>query len=110
MEKIVSTFKKNSREQVKVTLTEFHGRQIIDIRVFWTADGITWNPSKKGIAVGVEKLPALLASLHEALQILGQDEPDPAVEDAILLTTEEKAVLCEELKINMDELDTMLPG
>lgn len=109
MEKIVSTFKKNSREQVKVILTEFHGRQILDLRVFWTPDGSTWHPSKKGLAIGVEKLPALLASLHEAVEALGQDEADPAGEDAVLLTGEEKAALCEELKINMDDLHTMLP-
>jgi hypothetical protein len=46
---------------------------------------------------------------REAVEALGQDEPDPAGEDAVLLTGEEKAALCEELKINMDELQTMLP-
>lgn len=104
MEKTVSIFPKNSREQVRVTLSEFHGRQIINIRVFWTSDGTSWNPSKKGLAIGVEKLPILLASLYEAAQILGQDQPEPAEEEAGILTPEEKAILSEELKLPIDQL------
>lgn len=109
MDKIVATFKKNSREQVRVSLSDFHGHQIIDMRVFWTPDGTNWNPSKKGLAIGVEKLPLLLASLHEAVVALGQDAPEPADEEEALLTADEKAVFCEELKIEMDQLQGMLP-
>jgi hypothetical protein len=104
MEKTVSIFPKNSREQVRVTLSEFHGRQIINMRVFWTSDGTNWSPSKKGLAIGVEKLPILLASLHEAAEILGQDQPGPAEEEAAFLTAEEKAILSEEFKVPIEQI------
>jgi hypothetical protein len=110
VEKTVAIFPKNSREQVRISLTEFHGRQIIDMRVFWSADGNTWNPSKKGLAMGVEKLPVLLASLHEAAEILGQDEPENSAEEDEILTPGEKAVLCDELGIDMDQLKDVLPS
>ncbi len=107
MEKLVATFPKNSREQVRVILTEFHGREIINIRVFWSADKITWNPSPKGLAIGVEKIPILLAALHQAAEVLGQDAPEPLQEEDAVLTTEEKATLCEEFDIGMDQLDNL---
>jgi Transcriptional Coactivator p15 (PC4) len=108
MDNVVATFPKNSREQVRVILTEFHGREIINIRVFWSSDGINWNPSTKGLAIGVEKLPILLASLHQAAEILGQDAPEPVEEEDALLTTQEKAALCEELGMDMEQIDNFL--
>lgn len=108
MEKTVAVFPKNSRENIHVNLTEFHGRDLIDIRVFWSADGTNWNPSKKGISIGIEKLPILLACLHQAADILGQDAPEPVEDENEFLTTEEKATLCEELNIEMGQIDGLL--
>ena len=108
MEKIVATFPKNSREEVRVILTEFHGREIINIRVFWTSDGKTWNPSQKGLAIGVEKIPLLLASLHQAAEVLGQDTPEPADNENAVLTPEEKAVLCDEFNLDIAQIDGLL--
>jgi hypothetical protein len=110
MDKIVATFPKNSREEVRVILTEFHGREIINIRVFWTSDGKNWNPSPKGLAIGVEKIPVLLASLHQAAEALGQDTPEPAEDENSLLTQEEKAALCEEFNIDIAQIDGLLSG
>ena len=108
MDKIVATFPKNSREEVRVILTEFHGREIINIRVFWTSDGKNWNPSPKGLAIGVEKIPVLLASLHRAAEVLGQDTPEPAEDDNSVLTLEEKAALCDEFNIDIGQIDGLL--
>jgi Transcriptional Coactivator p15 (PC4) len=109
MDKTVATFAKNSREQVRVALTEFHGRQLIDMRVFWSPDGgVSWSPGKKGLALGVEKLPVLLASLHQAAEMLGQDQPELAEEENWLLTAEEKAAICEEFNVGMEQVDELL--
>jgi hypothetical protein len=105
MENIVATFPKNSREQVRVILTEFHGREIINIRVFWSSDGTTWNPSPKGLAIGIEKIPLLLAALQQAAEILGQDLPEKLQEDDGILTSEEKASICEEFNIEINQVD-----
>jgi hypothetical protein len=108
MDKIVATFPKNSREEVRVILTEFHGREIINIRVFWTSDGKNWNPSPKGLAIGVEKIPVLLASLHQAAEVLGQDTPEPAEDENSVLTLEEKAALSEEFNVSLTQIDELL--
>jgi len=108
MDKTVAVFTKNSREQVRVILGEFRGREILNIRVFWTSDKINWNPSPKGLAMGVEKLPMLLASLHRAAEVLGQDAPDDVQDEEELLTLSEKAALCDEFNIDMQEVDNSL--
>jgi hypothetical protein len=108
MEKTVAVFPKNSRENIHINLTEFHGRDLLDIRIFWSADGTSWNPSKKGISIGIEKLPILLACLHQAADILGQDAPEPSEGEGAFLTPEEKATLCEEFNVEMEQIDGLL--
>jgi hypothetical protein len=106
----VAIFPKNSREQVRVTVGDFRGRLILNIRVYWTSDGTNWSPSKKGLAIGVEKLPVLLASLHQAAEVVGQDMPEDVEDDEALLTPAEKATLCDELNLDIEEIDKSLTG
>jgi hypothetical protein len=108
VEKTVAVFAKNSREKVHVNLTEFCGRDLLDIRIYWSPDGVSWSPTKKGISIGIEKLPTLLASLHQAADCLGQDAPEPVGNDEELLTPEEKGIMCEELKVEMEQINGML--
>ena len=108
MDKTVAVFAKNSWEKVHVSLSEFRGRELVDIRIYWSPDGTNWHPSKKGVSIGIEKLPMLLAALHQAADFLGQDSPEPSERDDELLTSEEKGMLCDELKVEMDEIDNIL--
>lgn len=105
MEKTVAVFAKNSREKVHVNLTEFCGHDLLDIRIYWSPDGVNWNPTRKGISIGIEKLPILLASLHQAADFLGQDAPEPTDNEEELLTPEEKGAMCEELKVEMEQIN-----
>ena len=59
---IVREFEKNSREVVRVSLTEFNGIDLLDVRAFYQAGG-DWKPGK-GIAVRRE----LITPLRKALQ------------------------------------------
>jgi len=94
MERSVAAFYKNSREQIRVVLKEYHGHEIIDIRVWWTKDGIAWFPSKKGLAIRTEKLPVLLGVLHRAAELTGEDLEQESVSDADdLLSSTERAEL-----------------
>jgi hypothetical protein len=65
---VVSKFWKNRRrnESVHVTLSEYEGHCLINVRVYCTgADGID-RPSTKGLAISVRKLPELARSLVKA--------------------------------------------
>jgi hypothetical protein len=66
----VAKFWKNRRrnESVHVTLSEYEGRALINVRVYATgADGID-RPTTKGVAMGIAKLPELAAGLARALE------------------------------------------
>jgi hypothetical protein len=65
---VIAKFFKNRRnnEAVHVTLSEFEGRALINVRVYATgADGID-RPTTKGIAMAVGKLPELAQALVKA--------------------------------------------
>jgi hypothetical protein len=62
MQKIIAEFDKGE-DQVRVSLSEFHGRQYVDVRVFYMADDGEWKPTKKGITLN----PDLMQDVHEAI-------------------------------------------
>lgn len=88
---------------VQVILKDFKGRDLIDLRVFWTQDGKAWHPSKKGLVLSVEKLPVLLAALHKAAEMVGQEQLE-IVEDE-LLTVAERSKLSEMFKLDPNRIE-----
>jgi hypothetical protein len=65
----VYAWAKNSRDEVRATLSKFHGHLLADIRV-WTSDdeGDADHPTRKGISVRVEDLPKLLSAVEALLE------------------------------------------
>lgn len=57
---------KNRREAVHVSLRRYKGRDIVDLRVFFRNDEGTMLATGKGVAIAVEKLPALIEALNRA--------------------------------------------
>jgi len=65
----VAIIGKNSLEDVRVTLDEFSGHQLIDLRVyadFRSGNVQTRGPTKKGVSLNVVRLPDLIAALEAA--------------------------------------------
>ena len=62
----IATIRKNATEELRVSLEEYHGRQLVNLRVFFTADDGTKRPGKAGVALRVEALPELRAAILEA--------------------------------------------
>ena len=61
--KVVATLQKNARERLNVTLTEYRGHELVDMRVYFEdADG-DWRPSRKGLTLSRALLPELVAAL-----------------------------------------------
>lgn len=70
---LVYEFQKNALEKVKIQLSEFHGKKVINIRVYYKIPGTAneWKPCKKGICMAVIRLEELLKGLkmaHDRLQ------------------------------------------
>lgn len=65
----ISKMWKNRRrsESVHITLSEYEGHSLINVRVYATGtDGID-RPTPKGVSMSVRKLPELAAGLAKAL-------------------------------------------
>jgi hypothetical protein len=79
----VAKFWKNRRrnESVHVTLSEYEGRTLINVRTYSTGtDGID-RPTPKGIAMAIDKLPELARALAKAevkARELGLLDAEPA--------------------------------
>jgi len=66
---VISTFEKNKKEEVRVSLDTFHGRKLINIRVWYKGDDGTMKPGK-GLAVGVDRYKDLAGAILELGQHL----------------------------------------
>ena len=66
----ISSFEKNKKEEVRVSIDTFHGRKLINIRVFFKDDDGTMKPGKQGIAVSVDRYKDLAGAILELGQYL----------------------------------------
>jgi hypothetical protein len=57
-----------SGEAVIVSIREFEGQLLVDIRKHYTAPDGTLQPTAKGIALSVRKLPELTLAVAKALK------------------------------------------
>jgi Transcriptional Coactivator p15 (PC4) len=80
---VVGEIPKNNREDIRVTLSNFKGHDLVGARIwFKTKDGES-RPSSKGITVNVRVLPELIGLLEEAekkaieLGVLSPDDGPP---------------------------------
>ena len=65
----IATIEKNRSEELRVALKEFKGRRYLDIRTFiepYADEGQGRVPTKKGVTLGLAKLPELIAALQQA--------------------------------------------
>lgn len=66
----IASFPKNSREEVKISLDQFNGHDLVNIRVFYRTESGDTRPGKQGLAIKVELLPDLMAALEITKQAL----------------------------------------
>jgi len=70
--RVIATVPKNGAEEVRVSLSTFKGHALVDVRVFADmGDEAERRATKKGVALVVAKLPALIAALQEAARAAG---------------------------------------
>lgn len=59
-------FDKNSVEKVRVSLAEYRGHKLVDIRVYYKNDDNEFLPSRKGISLPLDLFPELWKGLEKA--------------------------------------------
>lgn len=63
---LVATFPKNAREEVRISLSQYGGHNLANLRVWYQADDEQMKPGRHGLAIRLEKL----AELRDALDRL----------------------------------------
>jgi hypothetical protein len=66
MDEVIAQFEKNATEVVRVSITEYRGHKLIDLRVYYSDDEGQYRPTKKGISLAV----GLYADFKQAMQVL----------------------------------------
>lgn len=93
MDKIVHQFVKNATEEVRVSLTEFKGHKLIDLRIYFEPeDGGERRPTKKGITFDVGLYPELKRALLKLEKELLKEKLLEA--EALEQIAEEEAASC----------------
>lgn len=57
---------KNSREELRLTVDDFKGVQLVNLRVWFKAEDGEMRPSRKGVAFKRALLPDVMAALQAA--------------------------------------------
>ena len=74
MDQLVASFPKNKFEEVRVSVKEFKGYDLLDIRVYAsTKDGEEKVPTGKGISINVSHFHELKNAFLEAEKVLRQN-------------------------------------
>ena len=57
MDELIEQFEKNATEVVRVSLTEYRGRKLVDVRVYYADNEGQYRPTKKGVSLNVDVYP-----------------------------------------------------
>lgn len=64
----VGAFRKADGAEVRVSVQDYKGRRVVDVRVWYLPrTGGDYLPTRKGITIDADKLPALVAALGKAV-------------------------------------------
>jgi hypothetical protein len=90
MDEMIAQFEKNATEVVRVSLTEYRGRKLVDIRVYYSDDAGEYRPTKKGVALNVDVYPEFKRAMMAMEKLLLERQ---------LITPEELENLSEEVEV-----------
>ncbi|RMF94368.1 MAG: transcriptional coactivator p15 [Nitrospinota bacterium] len=81
MDELVAKFEKNAAEQIYVSLREYRGHQLIDVRTYYQTEEGEWRPTKKGVSISVDLFPELKQAIVNLEKRLRERELiEPALE------------------------------
>ena len=75
--KLIATIRKNSKQELRVSLDHFQGHDLINMRVWFEADEGDMRPGKQGVSIRTVLLPDLVRALEDAARAASMGETDP---------------------------------
>ena len=70
MDELIEQFEKNATEVVRVSLTEYRGRKLVDVRVYYADNEGQYRPTKKGVSLSVDVYPDFKRAMRALENIL----------------------------------------
>ncbi len=67
---VIYSFQKNAKEEVRISLSDYKGYDLIDVRVYFLDAGSEekWQPSRRGICMQCDHMQRLLEGLKLACE------------------------------------------
>ena len=62
----IAEFAKNKRETLRIELTQFNGRDVVNARIWAPKEGVGLVPTPKGLTISPDLLPQLIGGLQAA--------------------------------------------
>ena len=62
-DRLITKMEKNTQEEIRFSLQEYRGTDLIDIRVYFESAGGQMKPTKKGISVPVDRFDEFMECL-----------------------------------------------
>ena len=66
MQKVIKDIEKNAREKIRISLTEFKGYDLVDLRVYYEDEEGNPKPTKKGISFKTDIISQVIEALSQA--------------------------------------------
>lgn len=73
-QEIITSFKKNSIEEIRVSIQEYKGRRYLSLWVWFKNDDDNWQPSKAGLTFSLDLLPELKKAVDAAMSKIEFEE------------------------------------
>lgn len=71
-DQVISRLRKNASEEIRVAVREYHGRRLVDVRVFAGARGQETVPTRKGVSIPIEIFGEFKNAIDDAEEFLEQ--------------------------------------
>ncbi len=71
-DKVISRLRKNASEEIRIAFREYHGRKLVDIRIFAGPRGQETVPTPKGVSVPIEIFGEFKNAIDDAEEFLEQ--------------------------------------
>jgi hypothetical protein len=73
-EKLVYEFEKNTEERVRAEFSQWNGRDLFSLRVFFNVGSGTpdWRPTRKGLTIRTELIPELKKAMDLSFQVYAE--------------------------------------
>ncbi len=71
---VIGEFEKNSKEIFRVSLQNYAGNDVLNLRIFYRDSNGDWKPSKDGITIRATQFPQLASLLADAGKALRELE------------------------------------